>query len=1766
MREGNHYSYRTLLLASVAGIVLGGGTRAASFNNTTPAIGTGDSLNNSSTIASTAPFGVAVSVDAAGALAITNSGSIYGAQAGILIGLGDSIATITSSGTIAANFGLTGGLQVAGTVTAFTNSGVVDNTGGFAAGVDVLGSGTVASITNAAGGTIQASGGSASAIMVDGNVASILNAGTLQATGGSANAIALTGGSIGVITNSGEMALTWTAIDVSGGSLGTISNSGLIETAWTTINVAGGSVGTISNSGLIMASGFGTAIAVGSTGAIGSIINAGGTIQSAFGNAIEVGGTSNPAGSIGTVANTGLIQTVGSFAAIEIGPTGTIGAIANNLGGTIVATGVTVAAIDVSGTAGAISNRWLIETTGGGAAINVAPGGTIGSILNTGGAIETANGGNAILVAGAGAAIGTVGNSGLIQSSGTSAAIEVGPAGTIGSITNDTGGTIGTGDFGNAILVGATSGTVAAIGTLSNTGLIQSAGFFSAIEVGRTGTIASIVNNAGGIIQTFDAAADAIDVAGAIGTISNAGTVQTLEGYAIQVEPGGSIGNITNGIGTIQTVYEGNAILVGGTSGLASSVGTIANAGLIQANDAALQIDATGRITSIVNAAGGTIQTNTAATDAIDIAGTVGTIMNAGLMQALDVSNIDTAGSGINVDSGGSVGEIGNTGTIQSGPIISASGGVGAITVAGTVTAIGNSGLISAGGFNAVAIAVSGTVGSITNTAGGTIAASPGLDGAVVVSGSLGSIANAAGGTIEGSNGIIATGTIRSITNAGLLQSTGDGAAIEAGFFPAETGGTIGSVVNAAGGIIQAGSNGIAIQIFGTAGSIINDAGGTIQAASEGFGIGVFTLGGGAGQLGSIVNAGLIQSVEADAIFASGTATIGTIINNAGGIIQSSGTGGVAIDVAGSVGTIGNSGLIQTVNSDRPVLEVEFAGSVAAVVNNAGGTIQTTDPGVAIRIDGTVGSITNNAGGLIQNTVQGNAIYVVGSAGATGLLGTIVNAGLIQSAGDPAILAGGTATIGAITNEAGGTIQGIGTIGAAIRAEGTIGAIANAGLLRATAMAGIVVAPTGTIGSITNNVSGTIQGTGIGSSALLDSGTIGNIVNSGTMIAPLGTAIAMGTGGLVGNGITNTATGLIQGGDSSGDGVAIDNSTNPHAITIDTAGRIVGAIRLGAAGDTLTVTGGSITGAIIGQPGGNDTLNFSLTGSFATAGSIANVDSINATAGMLVLQNPVSSAVAFTVASGAAVALNATVGAASFRNAGEVTVGTGNPTITGNYTQASTGTLGVTVTGTTSGRLTVTGSASILGGADAVSVHVPLTTDAFGLVGQSEHVLTAGTLSIADPGALTATSDNAGISFALTDPPTDLVLTGQAQTASQAQYAANTDVGLIFAPVMSVATTNDIAVQHFLAQALAGLSLSGQAPVAHGIDTSLSTLAPGALVQFERQLAPSTLFTTSLNLAAAADALSSGLGAISDRLTAVRLDPAQTGLAAGNTVGRGISVWGQPFGALTSQDPRDGIDGYSVASYGVTLGGDMLVREDLRLGVALTLGNSDVSFSGYTAGSNGSIFSSQLALYGAWYRQSFFLDGAVAFGYNRYQRHDVVSALGIALDSSSGGTEISGRLGAGYDWKLNGAVLTPYASVQQVHFNFDGYTTSGGAADGVDMHVNGANADLTQTRLGGRLAYPVTLRDGGTLIPEFHAYYLHDFGDNEVTATYTTSDVAGPGTFAVIGAPVDRNIYNLGVGVTLLRTAAWSFSGGYDYAGRASSTQHNFFVRARLNF
>jgi uncharacterized protein with beta-barrel porin domain len=341
---------------------------------------------------------------------------------------------------------------------------------------------------------------------------------------------------------------------------------------------------------------------------------------------------------------------------------------------------------------------------------------------------------------------------------------------------------------------------------------------------------------------------------------------------------------------------------------------------------------------------------------------------------------------------------------------------------------------------------------NVTITNGGVVS---GANTAIINTGnSVGTLTNS--GSINGSiTGLYNSGSVAAIVNTGTISGG------TYGVFN-DTGGSIGTVTIASGGVITGGS--IGIENGTNRGSV-------------------------ASTIGVITNSGSIGG-HFSGIFNAADGTISTIANNGGGVIIAADTAGISN--YGTIGAITNSGSI--------------GGGSEGIFN--GGTIGTVTISGTISGDtagiwndhGTIGAITNSG------SIGGGSEGIANS----GTIGTITNSGLI-SGGRYGVWNYGS-TIGTITNN--GSIGG----GTGIYNSGSIGGITNSSIGAINGGGVGVWNDGGSIGAVTN--SGTISG---GVSGIYNNGgSIGTITNSGVISGPW--AIFSGYGGTILSAITNSGT------------------------------------------------------------------------------------------------------------------------------------------------------------------------------------------------------------------------------------------------------------------------------------------------------------------------------------------------------------------------------------------------------------------------------------------------------------------------------------------------------------------------------------------------------------------------------------------------------------------------------------------------------------------
>jgi outer membrane autotransporter protein len=896
--------------------------------------------------------------------------------------------------------------------------------------------------------------------------------------------------------------------------------------------------------------------------------------------------------------------------------------------------------------------------------------------------------------------------------------------------------------------------------------------------------------------------------------------------------------------------------------------------------------------------------------------------------------------------------------------------------------------------------------------------------------------------------------------------------------------------------------------------------------------------------LGTLTNNGTIAGSRYGFLNA---ATIGTVINN--GTIVADRTNAVGLFNNSAIGKLTNTGTISA--GSTGIFNPGSIGTLTntGLINGSGGFGYTLFNG--IRNTGTITVLENDAGGMITGGSSG--------IGNQGRIGTLINSGTIAASSSPnlrGILNGASATIGTLTNNASGTISGGVT---AIFNLGVIGTLTNAGIIDG-GTEGVV--NTGQVAIINNT--GTMEA----QFGLTNFASIGSLINSGTLMGNAGSAVALfnqNTGTI--SGLSITSSGSIVGrtgisnagilGPISNSGLitgsvdAINNSSSGTLGTLTNSGVIAGNIT------NLSTNDLNINGAADSSFG-------TLTGIGGAMGTISSASSnVNFGSGNLLLDS------------------NINVGSNAVNNAGTAVLQVNRSVaITGNYTQGVNATLlvgvadGAHAQGSLAGdsgygRLVVSGSANV-----AANSNVTLQKlNAYGFA--------AGQRFVVIDAAAAGTNYNADhLTYSIAGGAAGLVVNG----AAVANGASNSDLVLTVAnatsptptpspsptptptpspspaptptptpsptPAPAPTPTPTPATVPNARAALGGLQgFKGINDLAllNLYNASLALSATGTQAEVNRagkQLAPTSQSNSSR---AAAAPTFDALNVVSSHVNGLRL--AQRDGSSGISTGEGSpnwGVWGQAFGGHASQDERDQIDGFSSNYAGLIFGVDRAVSDAWRVGGAFSYSNAAINNTGDTAGDNTRVNSYGLIGYASYTASRWYANLSVGAVQQRYDTNRAVDFSGFAGEANGAfnGQQYVARGEVGYPIALGVATVTPLATLTYSYLHQSAYTESGG--NGAALSVNASHLSSVTTDFGARLEREFAT-SYGTLVPELTVAWRHEYNNtNQLTNATFAGDLSGTNSFTVLGTSPVTNSAIFSAGVTLLRERNLSVTARYE--------------------
>ncbi len=636
-------------------------------------------------------------------------------------------------------------------------------------------------------------------------------------------------------------------------------------------------------------------------------------------------------------------------------------------------------------------------------------------------------------------------------------------------------------------------------------------------------------------------------------------------------------------------------------------------------------------------------------------------------------------------------------------------------------------------------------------------------------------------------------------------------------------------------------------------------------------------------------------------------------------------------------------------------------------------------------------------------------------------------------------------------------------------------------------------------GTLTNN--GTISGGGTGVVVTGIGHRLDTITNNGTIIAS-GSGIQLFSSGKVGPIINN---GLLQ----SPGSLAIAAYSGTQIGTLTNTGTIFGGI--------LNRTTGQLV--IVGVTDGSD--NY---GTFATGTITKTIESTVA-------------GIRFA-AGNSLIDINMNVGAQTLTNAGASLKFINNHTLRGNFSQTSGSLVFGALSASSFPKFSITGTASLTGGnivllpvAGGTSAGTYTILSAAGGVTSSVNAIAAGyTVATSVVGG-----NDLVLTLTLVVPPPDPA----PDPAGPVWTVRATDAGGKAVPIGPV--LDALAADSNFTSLLAALS-------------ALPTASQNTAL---KQLGTPTLATQAVAGGASFALSTSAIGQRQMSLLAGQ----PRGKAAGSAAD-GSGVWGQILGNHASLNSTADSGGFHTSAYGITMGADTHLTNDLVGGGAFSWLHNDLGGEGNSNGNNSTLASYQLAAYGTWRPggNRLFFNGILSVGRNNYDQSRAIDFLGSTAAASYRGWQGQIKLGTGYDIPLrSGMTVTPLASLQANRVSNDGYQESGAGA--ANMTVNRQSFNNVESELAAKLTAYTDTRFG-RLIGDWQTGWLHSFTNNAVATTATMGGV----TFVTTTDRLAKNGAHIVLRGTLQRTDNLSFSLEYDGTVRSNFRSQTAMAKMRYDF
>lgn len=295
----------------------------------------------------------------------------------------------------------------------------------------------------------------------------------------------------------------------------------------------------------------------------------------------------------------------------------------------------------------------------------------------------------------------------------------------------------------------------------------------------------------------------------------------------------------------------------------------------------------------------------------------------------------------------------------------------------------------------------------------------------------------------------------------------------------------------------------------------------------------------------------------------------------------------------------------------------------------------------------------------------------------------------------------------------------------------------------------------------------------------------------------------------------------------------------------------------------------------------------------------------------------------------------------------------------------------------------------------------------------------------------------------------------------------------------------------------------------------------------------------------------------------INMNGQSSGIAAGdgfsNLAGWNFFITGN-YGT-GDKDTTSRESGFDMDSYGLTVGADTAIGEEMIAGMAFgyTLIDADVTNDGGKLETDSFSFLGYASYFPstAWY-----VDGVFGYTHSTYDqdRRIVYTIAGTPINqtafSDTDSDEVFAGVTVGYDfYQGNGWTIGPYGKLNASHVEIDGFTESISnplaAGSGLAVAIEDQEYTSVTLALGGQIFKQIPM-SWGDLYPQLTLEYVHEFDNDNAPIVGRFVDDTSATRFSLPTDEPDRDYANVGIGATASfgdgQTAFFNYQGLYGYS------------------